>query len=202
MMMATTTTTVSVISHLRRKGESPFTESCSGKQAQERTDMTLRISGDRRKTCGLYVDSRTKNSSVRNDRQTSTTVDERRQKIAIESEYLVVSMAFSEQSFKAKLADLSSSQQSIQTLSLWLIHHRKHVQSYSSIWFNELKKGMHFSKPCFFLLPILIVFYIFPSYKTAETDVHIPGQRCDTEWQEKRGCHVTGELLFCSPWSI
>lgn len=50
--------------------------------------------------------------------------------------------AFTEQALIKKLADLNSSSQSIQTLSLWLIHHRKHNQNIVKIWLKELQKGL------------------------------------------------------------
>ena len=50
--------------------------------------------------------------------------------------------SFSEANFVKKLQDLNASQQSIQTLSLWLIRHRKHSNSVVNIWLAELKKGM------------------------------------------------------------
>ncbi|KPP80299.1 regulation of nuclear pre-mRNA domain-containing protein 1A-like, partial [Scleropages formosus] len=40
-----------------------------------------------------------------------------------------------------KLSELSNSQQSVQTLSLWLIHHRKHSKTIVSVWYRELLKG-------------------------------------------------------------
>ncbi|XP_005175234.1 regulation of nuclear pre-mRNA domain-containing protein 1B [Musca domestica] len=46
--------------------------------------------------------------------------------------------AFTETAFLKKLAELNSSQQSIQTLSLWLIHHRKHHASIVKTWLREL----------------------------------------------------------------
>lgn len=49
--------------------------------------------------------------------------------------------AFSEAALEKKLSELSNSQQSVQTLSLWLIHHRKHSRTIVGVWFNELKKG-------------------------------------------------------------
>lgn len=49
--------------------------------------------------------------------------------------------AFSEAALEKKLSELSNSQQSVQTLSLWLIHHRKHSKTIVNVWFNELKKG-------------------------------------------------------------
>jgi len=49
--------------------------------------------------------------------------------------------AFSEDNFVKKLGDLNNSQQSIQTLSLWLIHHRKHSKTIVEIWMKELKKA-------------------------------------------------------------
>lgn len=48
---------------------------------------------------------------------------------------------FTENALIRKLQDLNSSQQSIQTLSLWLIHHRKHHAAVVKTWFKELLKG-------------------------------------------------------------
>lgn len=47
-----------------------------------------------------------------------------------------------------KLSDLNPSQQSIQTLSLWLIHHRKHHSVIVKVWMRELVKG----EPIFLLV--------------------------------------------------
>ncbi|XP_035476870.1 regulation of nuclear pre-mRNA domain-containing protein 1A isoform X1 [Scophthalmus maximus] len=49
--------------------------------------------------------------------------------------------AFSEVALEKKLSELSNSQQSVQTLSLWLIHHRKHSKTIVGVWLNELKKA-------------------------------------------------------------
>lgn len=54
--------------------------------------------------------------------------------------------AFSEDNLVKKLGDLNNSQQSIQTLSLWLIHHRKHSKAITEIWIRELKKGERYCK--------------------------------------------------------
>lgn len=51
--------------------------------------------------------------------------------------------AFSEAALEKKLSELSNSQQSVQTLSLWLIHHRKHAGPIVSVWHRELRKGKH-----------------------------------------------------------
>lgn len=48
--------------------------------------------------------------------------------------------AFTESALVKKLLDLNSSQQSIQTLSLWLIHHRKHHSNIVKSWFKEMQK--------------------------------------------------------------
>jgi hypothetical protein len=50
--------------------------------------------------------------------------------------------AFSEAALEKKLSELSNSQQSVQTLSLWLIHHRKHSRPIVTVWERELRKGM------------------------------------------------------------
>ena len=49
--------------------------------------------------------------------------------------------SFSDENFSKKLSDLNNSQQSIQTLSLWLIHHRKHSHNIVEVWSKELRKG-------------------------------------------------------------
>lgn len=47
-------------------------------------------------------------------------------------------MSFSEESLIKKFQDLNNTQQSVQTLSLWLIHHRKHAKTIANIWLKEL----------------------------------------------------------------
>uniref|UniRef100_A0A8D0H948 Regulation of nuclear pre-mRNA domain-containing protein 1A n=1 Tax=Sphenodon punctatus TaxID=8508 RepID=A0A8D0H948_SPHPU len=49
--------------------------------------------------------------------------------------------AFSEAALERKLSELSNSQQSVQTLSLWLIHHRKHSPLIVTVWERELRKA-------------------------------------------------------------
>lgn len=49
--------------------------------------------------------------------------------------------SFSESALEKKLSELSNSQQSVQTLSLWLIHHRKHAGPIVAVWHRELRKG-------------------------------------------------------------
>ncbi|XP_072532391.1 probable proton-coupled zinc antiporter SLC30A3 isoform X3 [Salminus brasiliensis] len=60
--------------------------------------------------------------------------------------------AFSESALEKKLAELSNSQQSVQTLSLWLIHHRKHSKTIVRVWFSELKKAQVSRKLTFLYL--------------------------------------------------
>ncbi|XP_054286875.1 regulation of nuclear pre-mRNA domain-containing protein 1B isoform X1 [Macrosteles quadrilineatus] len=48
---------------------------------------------------------------------------------------------FTDTALSKKLDDLNASQQSIQTLSLWLIHHRKHHEAIVKMWARELQKG-------------------------------------------------------------
>lgn len=49
--------------------------------------------------------------------------------------------SFTEKGLHKRLAELNSSQQSIQTLSLWLIHHRKYAHTVVKIWSKELLAG-------------------------------------------------------------
>lgn len=47
-------------------------------------------------------------------------------------------MSFSEASLFKKIQELNNTQQSVQTLSLWLIHHRKHSKIIVQTWLKEL----------------------------------------------------------------
>ncbi|XP_036389777.1 regulation of nuclear pre-mRNA domain-containing protein 1B [Megalops cyprinoides] len=60
--------------------------------------------------------------------------------------------SFSESALEKKLAELSNSQQSVQTLSLWIIHHRKHSSLIVRVWHRELKKAKSSRKLTFLYL--------------------------------------------------
>lgn len=60
--------------------------------------------------------------------------------------------AFSDAALEKKLSELSNSQQSVQTLSLWLIHHRKHSRTVVTVWLSELKKAQVSRKLTFLYL--------------------------------------------------
>ncbi|MEE6512467.1 hypothetical protein FKM82_019479 [Ascaphus truei] len=60
--------------------------------------------------------------------------------------------AFSEAALEKKLLELSNSQQSVQTLSLWLIHHRKHSRVIVTVWDRELRKAKPTRKLTFLYL--------------------------------------------------
>jgi len=49
--------------------------------------------------------------------------------------------SFTEGGLNKRLKELNSSQQSIQTLSLWLIHHRKYAHTVVKIWSKEILTG-------------------------------------------------------------
>ncbi|KAL7636137.1 UNVERIFIED_CONTAM: hypothetical protein RMT77_012894 [Armadillidium vulgare] len=59
---------------------------------------------------------------------------------------------FNEEGLKKKFLDLNMSQQSIQTLSLWLIHHKKHAHNIVNAWFKELVKAPESRKLAFMYL--------------------------------------------------
>lgn len=65
--------------------------------------------------------------------------------------------AFTESALIKKLLELNASQQSIQTLSLWLIHHRKHYANIVKSWYKELLKGK--------INSLLVIFIHFESCK-------------------------------------
>jgi len=47
---------------------------------------------------------------------------------------------FSEATLSQKLSELNQTAPSIQGVSLWLLHHRKHYQAYVKLWYKELGK--------------------------------------------------------------
>lgn len=61
---------------------------------------------------------------------------------------------FSEQAFQEKLSRLTSSQDSIETLSLWIIHHRAHAVTEVSIWLEYFLQGEPLSKQINIYLPL------------------------------------------------
>ncbi|XP_062397013.1 regulation of nuclear pre-mRNA domain-containing protein 1B [Sardina pilchardus] len=60
--------------------------------------------------------------------------------------------SFSESALEKKLSELSNSQQSVQTLSLWIIHHRKHSSLIVRVWHREMKKAKSNRKLTFLYL--------------------------------------------------
>uniref|UniRef100_A0A1B0DJD6 Uncharacterized protein n=1 Tax=Phlebotomus papatasi TaxID=29031 RepID=A0A1B0DJD6_PHLPP len=60
--------------------------------------------------------------------------------------------SFTESALVKKLTELNPSQQSIQTLSLWLIHHRKHHAVIVKTWLRELQRAPGHKKLTFMYL--------------------------------------------------
>ncbi|CAG0899042.1 unnamed protein product [Darwinula stevensoni] len=60
--------------------------------------------------------------------------------------------AFAEDRLIKNLDELTGSQQSIETLSLWLIHHRRHSNVIVRIWFQEFRKAQPKKKLVFLYL--------------------------------------------------
>ncbi|RMX42691.1 hypothetical protein pdam_00011855 [Pocillopora damicornis] len=60
--------------------------------------------------------------------------------------------SFSSATLEKKLSDLSNTQHSVQTLSLWLIHHRKHAKAIVQSWYKELTKARTSKKLTFMFL--------------------------------------------------
>merc|ERR1719319_2043118 len=59
---------------------------------------------------------------------------------------------FTETALEKKLADLNNSATSIQQLSMWLLHHRKHFQAIVRNWYKELCKATKDRKLTFMYL--------------------------------------------------
>lgn len=51
------------------------------------------------------------------------------------------SRGFSVAALEKKLKDLNTTLQSIQSVSQWLIHHRRNAKTVVSVWYKDLQKG-------------------------------------------------------------
>ncbi|XP_063698462.1 regulation of nuclear pre-mRNA domain-containing protein 1A [Culicoides brevitarsis] len=60
--------------------------------------------------------------------------------------------AFTESALVKKLLELNASQQSIQTVSLWVIHHRRHYKTIVAVWLREMRKVNQSKKLTFMYL--------------------------------------------------
>ena len=60
-------------------------------------------------------------------------------------------MSFSDSSLLKKLQELNSTQQSVQTLSLWLIHHRKYAKTVVNTWLRQLEHASKSERKLTFL---------------------------------------------------
>lgn len=69
-------------------------------------------------------------------------------------------MATFEKSLETKLKTLEPTQTGIQTLSLWIIHHRQHSDIITSKWIERVKKGMYY---------VLVANHIFTTVKKLQT---------------------------------
>ena len=49
---------------------------------------------------------------------------------------------FTVQVLQEKLSRLSLSQDSIETLSLWIIHHKAHATTSIEVWMEDMRKGI------------------------------------------------------------
>ena len=52
--------------------------------------------------------------------------------------------SFSVQALRDKFSRLSGSQESIETLSLWIIHHKTDAATTVSVWFEDIKSSRKF----------------------------------------------------------
>lgn len=46
-----------------------------------------------------------------------------------------------QKAFERKLQNMSAAQDSVQTVSLWMIHHKKHADDMVAVWLDQVKKG-------------------------------------------------------------
>ena len=74
------------------------------------------------------------------------------------------SVDFSIPHLEKRLQELNTTLQSIQGVSQWLIHHRKHAKTAVSVWYKEVQKGklglwaVYVQEPCY-VAPCIKVHY-------------------------------------------
>ena len=56
-----------------------------------------------------------------------------------------MSTLFNEDNFLKKLDNILPTQDSIQSLGLWIIHHKAHYEAITKIWLKKLKEGKAFN---------------------------------------------------------
>ena len=47
-----------------------------------------------------------------------------------------------QKAFERKLQNMSSAQDSVQTVSLWMIHHKKNASDMANVWLDQLRRGI------------------------------------------------------------
>lgn len=91
--------------------------------------------------CRAARDSRNSESAIRLEERALSCTEIPADPSLTETHAADAMTGFTESALVKRLMDLNPSQQSIQTLSLWLIHHRKHHPTIVKIWFKEMCKG-------------------------------------------------------------
>lgn len=63
--------------------------------------------------------------------------------LQVKSKALKMSSSLSDQNLEKKFQGVTNTQDSIQTLSLWLLHHKAHHQKIVAAWMKVLQKGTY-----------------------------------------------------------
>ncbi len=93
--------------------------------------------------------------------------------------------SYSIQTLTEKLDRLSLSQDSIETLSLWMIHHKSKAKTSVDTWLEEFKKGDVTCTAAARMNMFLNILSLCRRYgKTAH--FALPDQRCPSEWPKER----------------
>lgn len=125
--------------------------------------------------------------------------------IIVSSIFSSVKMSsFTDSALEKKLSELNGSQQSIQTLSLWLIHHRKHHKTIVQVWFRELKKSKIFK----FSFDIYFAFhsqYMISNFNAKCSGLHNLSEDYDHSMENKSGiwkAHCISHIKISSKYHL
>ena len=70
-------------------------------------------------------------------------IKETKESIEVFIKVVVFEMSLNESSLEKKLSVVTNSQDNIQSLSLWILHHKTHYKRIIQIWFNCFERGLN-----------------------------------------------------------
>jgi hypothetical protein len=105
-----------------------------------------------------------------------------------------MSTAFNEENYLKRLENVQPTQESIQTLSLWIIHHKNNHELITKLWLKKLKESTSDSHPIapYSILGSFECFLLKSNKPENSVDLVLFGQRYHSELQAQECKSVPG----------